>query len=320
MPRFSNHIISSKNNQRSKSDQDNFEFTESNDFRLEQNTTLKRVNTKVINKYPRRRPLAKPATATSIVGSKKSSNARLWTSPSNVTKNSSSSPKRTSPRQRVFPKRNNINKSVESKDKVSPLKLSPSSKSPYKTKNLTQLTEHTKSIRMFQDPYTCHYQMLKKSPPFLPISVQSRAVAIDTRTLPDFLGDASSISYLSTCLNFLRMSARRGVLPFILSTSFKATSTGAIYGDNNRISARAICLRERMITGLWKCECGKYNDQSKREQMVWKNLLNPVVLAKEEQRNFSSSKQSKGERAKNLPRDSWIHFADMSEFSRELVY
>ena len=53
----------------------------------------------------------------------------------------------------------------------------------------------------------------------LPESVITRALAIDTRAIPTFFGDASSKKYFNACIDFLKKAERRGLFPIYLSAS-----------------------------------------------------------------------------------------------------
>ena len=167
--------------------------------------------------------------------------------------------------------------------------------------------EDTKSYQRFRNPYSsydCSQPKDDSLAPYLPLSFLSRVIAIDSRTTSSFLGDASSKSYLNACIHFLRLAARRGVLPSLLSTSSPRItySSKGVDEHSQMVQVEAKNLHMHCLTG---------------NHASWNNLLAPVVLSINEELDVHVKKrQTKWTEEKDdMALTTWKHFADMGEYT-----
>ena len=139
-------------------------------------------------------------------------------------------------------------------------------------------------------------------PPLLPSPLR-RAVAVDTRCLQTFEGDAASASFLGSTLDFLRSAARRGALPTILAATHATLNTRSGGGSGGGggsprtvIEARAARLPAEVLTGRGSDDkvsgdgdgfeglavTGKtpapLRPSLSKEERTWSELLKPVLV------------------------------------------
>ena len=124
---------------------------------------------------------------------------------------------------------------------------------------------------------------------------QPRILAVDTRILQTFQGDAAGSIFLEKSEAFLQMCSRRGVLPTHLSTPH-AVVNGA---GRVKIEARAACLP---VEDLIKCV----------QVDVFKKMLVPVQVR-------GTSIATKSVPKSLLAHDSWRLFGDLGTFVQNIT-
>eukprot|EP00978_Attheya_sp_CCMP212_P035307 scaffold152830_cov48-Attheya_sp.AAC.2 len=154
-------------------------------------------------------------------------------------------------------------------------------------------------------------------PSKLPASfMKLRGVAIDTRFLQTFEGDAASISFLKQTLAFLKGTARRGSLPHILATTY-ASSVGkqgpnSPKGRQSRITvgARASILPSDVLTGT---NNGTGDNNNSIQEQIWNQLLEPVRIRPPLNAGNVQNRAAVHVPKSLLAHDSWRIFGDLGK-------
>jgi hypothetical protein len=142
-----------------------------------------------------------------------------------------------------------------------------------------------------------------------------RGVAIDTRFLQTFEGDAASISFLKQTLAFLKGTARRGSLPHILATTYASVGKhGPNYpkGRQSRITVgtRASILPSDVLTGNHYTD-GR--DNNSIQEQIWNQLLEPVRIRPPLNAGNVQNRAAVHVPKSLLAHDSWRIFGDLGK-------
>lgn len=172
------------------------------------------------------------------------------------------------------------------------------------------------------------------------IPIPPRAVAVDTRTVQSFEGDAAGTAFLRRTLSFLKSCARRGMLPPILAVttnpsggggggagtkkSKRSTTIGTkvVHLPTDRLTGREYAIENGSafgagggttsgMTGAMGAE-SLLPPEAQEEQMYWRDILLEGAVPI---RCASALVSMDGGHAGNVPKpllahDSWKYFAD----------
>ena len=162
------------------------------------------------------------------------------------------------------------------------------------------------------------------------IPIPPRAVAVDTRTVQSFGGDAAGAAFLRHTLAFLKSCARRGMLPPVLAVTAAAGGRGGGEGGGvgttrkkratAAIGTRVVHLPTDTLTGREYQVGGddstsSSSEAAEEEQMYWRDLLLeaavPVRCASAAQPSALDGGVGGGVPKALLAHDSWKYFAEL---------
>jgi len=159
--------------------------------------------------------------------------------------------------------------------------------------------------------------------PTLPIP--PRALAVDTRTIQSFEGDAAGKAFLRHTLAFLKSCARRGMLPSVLAVTTTRSSSTARATKSKRATAaigtRVVHVPTGILTGREYAVGNDYDGaggttrgvevnsllppEAQEEQMYWRDMLLEAALP------IRGSGGAGGVPKALLAHDSWKYFAEL---------
>jgi len=150
------------------------------------------------------------------------------------------------------------------------------------------------------------HSMKRPSPSNAPPSwMPRRGVAIDTRTLQSFAGDAIGNTFHALMHGLLQTCCEEGMLPTILSTTAVKEPKSKTAGRLNQhvaIEAKAKTL------GHWEAASGSGNDESRTP---WNELLIPVPIRPPSNMNNTNDRSVVHAPKRLIASDSWRNFGDL---------